>query len=274
MISAHSRRREPHALTRGEIQRIVNRYIGVEGGYLGDFSYASHAAFYTEYCDLDIDPYEYEGTTRERFIAILSSQPAQNQARIIRGLLDRCSVDEGPDTRTAELRDELLRLANRCDGHMVQSQLPAAASDVVARAIADAEVLLRSTGATSGVDRVHTALHGYLIAACAAKGIAHPADASMAALLKVLRREHPRLQDLGPRPGDIKRILNACGTIADALSPVRNRASVAHPNKMLLPAEEATLVINAARTVLSYLSAKLCQVDVGGASGNRRATTS
>lgn len=167
-----------------------------------------------------------------------------------------------------------LALLTGANGHMVQSHLPAAASDVVARAIADAEVLLRSTGATSGVDRVHTALHGYLTAACAAEGIAHPADASMAALLKVLRREHPRLQDLGPRPGDIERILNACGTIADALSPVRNRTSVAHPNKMLLPAEEAALVINAARTVLSYLSAKLCQVDVGGASGNRRATAS
>lgn len=27
--------REPHALTLGEVQRIVNRWIGVEGGYLG-----------------------------------------------------------------------------------------------------------------------------------------------------------------------------------------------------------------------------------------------
>lgn len=237
----------------------------MEGGYLGDFTYASHAAFYPEYCDLDIDPYEFEGTTRERFIEILSSQPAQNQARIIRGLVDRYPVDEGPTTRTAELRDELLRLADRCDGHMVQSYVPAAASEVVSRAIADAEALLRSSGATSGVDRVHTALHGYLIAACAAEGIAHASDSSIAALLKALRREHPRLQDLGPRSADVERILNACGTIADALNPVRNRASVAHPNETLLPAEEAALVINAARSVLSYLSAKLGQPDsLGG----------
>lgn len=274
MDARHSIQRQPHALTRGEIQRIVNRYIGVQGGYLGDFSYASHAAFYSEYCDLDIDPYEFEGTTRERFIGILSSQPAQNQARIIRGLLDRCPVDEGPDTRTPELRDELLRLADRCDGHMVQSHLPTSASEVVARAIADAEALLRATGATSGVDRVHTALHGYLIAACAAAGIARAPDASMAALLKTLRREHPRLQDLGPRSADIERILNACGTIADALNPVRNRASVAHPNEMLLPAEEAALVINAARSVLSYLSAKLSQAEFDGESGSTQAAAS
>lgn len=210
---------DPHALTRGEIQRMVNRYIGVQGGYLGDFSYASHAAFYSEYCDLDIDPYEYEGTTRERFIAILFSQPPQNQARIIRGLVERCPVDDGPTTRTAELRDESLRLAGRCEGHMVPSYLPARASKVVSRAIADAEALLRTTGATSGVDRVHTALHGYLIALCGAAAIEHPADASIPALLKALRREHPRLQELGPRSSDIERVLNACGTIMDALIP-------------------------------------------------------
>lgn len=157
---------EPHALTRGEIQRIVNRFIGVGAGYLGDFSYASHAAFYSEYCDLDIDPYEYEGTTRARFVEILFSHPPVHQARIIRGVIDRFPVDEGPATRTSELRDELLRLADLCDGYMVPSQMPEKATKVVSRAIADAEAHLRTTGATSDVDRVHTALHGYLIALC------------------------------------------------------------------------------------------------------------
>ncbi|MGH9014395.1 MAG: abortive infection family protein [Acidimicrobiia bacterium] len=229
----------------------------MEGGYLGDFSYASHAAFYSEYCDLDIDPYEYEGTTRARFVEILFSRRPAHQARIIRGVIDRCPVDAGPETRTAELRDELLRLAERCDGYMVPSQLPASATEVVSRAIADAEALLRTTGATSGVDRVHTALHGYLIALCGAQGIPHAADAAMPALLKALRRDHPRLQDVGPRSRDIERVLNSCATILDALNPVRNRASVAHPNELLLPAQEAALVINVARTLLSYLSSKL-----------------
>lgn len=244
-------------LTRGEIQRIVNRFIGVEGGYLGDFSYATHAAFYADFCELDIDPYECSGTTRERFIAILSEQPPAIQARILRGLIGRFPIDEGPETRTVELRDELARLADRCDGFMVPSQLPAIATEVVSRAISDAETLLRSSGATSGVDRVHTALHGYLIALCDAEGIARQPDATMLALLKALRREHPLLQDLGPRATDIERILNSCGTILDALNPVRNRTSVAHPNAVLLPSEESVLVINTARALLSYLSLKL-----------------
>ena len=62
-------------MTRMDIKKLVNRYIGVSGGYLGDFSYRTHADFYVEYCDLDIDPYKYEGTTRERFEKILETSP-------------------------------------------------------------------------------------------------------------------------------------------------------------------------------------------------------
>jgi hypothetical protein len=32
-------------LTNGEVIQVVNRYIGVSGGYLGDFSYRTHAEF-------------------------------------------------------------------------------------------------------------------------------------------------------------------------------------------------------------------------------------
>jgi hypothetical protein len=36
-------------LTNGQILGIVNRYIGVSGGYLGDFTYGTHSDFYAEY---------------------------------------------------------------------------------------------------------------------------------------------------------------------------------------------------------------------------------
>jgi hypothetical protein len=56
---------------------------------------------------------------------------------------------------------------------------------------------------------------------------------------------------------DITRVLHAMATILDALNPVRNRATVAHPNEMLLDEPEAMLVINTVRTLLHYLDAKL-----------------
>jgi len=73
------------ALTRQQVMQVVSRYIGVDAGYLGDFSYRTHTEFYPEFCDIeDIFPDELSGTTRERFIEILSTQSADRQARILR----------------------------------------------------------------------------------------------------------------------------------------------------------------------------------------------
>lgn len=87
-----------------EITRLVNRYIGLSGGYLGDFSYRTHAEFYPEYCDLDISPHEYEETTREQFIQILSSLRASDQAKVIRGVIERFPVEASDARRQGRLR--------------------------------------------------------------------------------------------------------------------------------------------------------------------------
>lgn len=39
-------------MTKGEINTLVFKYIGVEGGYLRGFSYSEHERFYVEFCDL------------------------------------------------------------------------------------------------------------------------------------------------------------------------------------------------------------------------------
>lgn len=244
-------------LTDGEITRIVNRYIGVSGGYLGDFSYRTHADFYPEYCNLDINPDEIDGTTRERFIAVLSSQSPVDQAKILRGVLDRFPPDRGPDTRGAA-HAEVLNLIERLDAQQgVAAVTPQITTEVVLRALGDAENLIHSSGPTSAVDRVHTVLHGYLQAVCDGVAIRYQRDDSMVALLKKLRASHPKLQDLGPRAQDVEKVLNACAAILDALLPVRNRASVAHPNRELLGEPEARLVINVGRTLLHYLDTKV-----------------
>ncbi len=245
-------------MTKFEIKRLVNQYIGVSGGYLGDFSYRSHTDFYPEYCDLDIDPSEYEGTTRARFERILSISHPREQAEIIRGILAKYPPEAGSDLRTKERHDQFLQLAQRLEAASpVGTPTPIITSAVVERAISDADTLMNSSGATSGVDRIHTALHGYLRAACGDGGIAYAKDASMTALFKLLREQHPAFADLGPRPQDIIQIMRSLSAVMDALNPFRNSASVAHPNAELLESAEAMLVINGARTILHYLDAKL-----------------
>jgi hypothetical protein len=243
-------------LRQSEINKLVCKYIGVVGGYLGDFSYRSHHEFYAE-LDLDIDPYKYDGTTRERFIKILNESAPNVQARILEGILTRFPV-RSSEIRTeetaAEIRSWIMRLRT---GPQVEQPALRITSDVVERALLDAKELLRATGATSGVDRLHTALHGYLREVCGGAGLQISEGASLTDMFKQVREGHPAFQDLGPRSEDILRVLRALATILDSLNPLRNKASVAHANPKLLPEPEAMLVINAARSILRYVDEKV-----------------
>jgi len=254
--------RHPHPATQSgrglkqsEISKTV-KYIGVSGGYLGDFSYRSHHEFYIE-LDLDIDPYKYDGTTRERFIKILSETMPEVQARILEGVLQRFPIGSS-ELRTAEKAAEIRRwIARLRSGPQVEQPALRITSEVVERALLDAQELLRATGATSGVDRLHTALHGYLREVCVGAGITVADDAALTDLFKQIREWHPAFRDLGPRSDDILRVLRALATILDSLNPLRNKASVAHPNLVLLPEPEAMLAINTARSILHYVDEKV-----------------
>lgn len=244
-------------LSLGEIHRIVNSYIGVSGGYLGDFGYRTLDEFYPVYCDLEIAPTEYsQGTTRERFIATLQAQPPDIQAKILRGLLFKLPepTASGPNIMS---REQVLRVITRLEGLPVAAPALLNALEVVERALSDSEALLNSGGATSAVDRLHTALHGYLKDLCDSARIAHEPDASAPRLLRLLRDQHPAMRSLGARSEDITKVLLSMGSAVDSLGAIRNTASVAHPNDALVDQADAMLVINATRTILHYIDARL-----------------
>ena len=163
-------------------------------------------------------------------------------------------------SRTAELRAGIEQMAQRVarEPQVPTPTLPDPA-EAVRRALADAEHLIAASGATSAVDRVHTALHAYLRGLCADVGLTVDNNASLTSLFKTARRDHPALKPTGPRAGDIDKILRAFSAVLDALNALRNQASMAHPQADLLAVPEAMLVIHASRTVLHYLTARLDQ---------------
>jgi len=247
-------------LTDADIIRIVNGYIGVEGGYLGTFSYRTHAEFYPEYCDLDIDPDKLEGTTRERFIQILKTQNPQDQAKILKGILEKYPLDsfkEKDKEKKKKHYDHIIKLIKGLEG-VPQIEKPdlSITTEVVQRAIDDARTLIEKNGATSAVDRVHTVLHGYLKAICEKENISlQKENPNLNELFKEIKN-HPKLRITCERKDDIKKIINAMANIIDALNSIRNRASIAHPNKELLDEDEAILVINSTQTLLHYINSK------------------
>ena len=134
---------------------------------------------------------------------------------------------------------------------------PKITSATVERALKDAENLLQSSGPVSAVDRVHTAIHGYLKAICDEEGIGYASDESLTQLFGLVRERHPRFQPAGPHDPDVVRILRSTAAILESVNTLRNRASVAHPNEDLLGEAEAILFINSVRTLLHYLDAKI-----------------
>ena len=139
----------------------------------------------------------------------------------------------------------------------VTSPLLSVTSDVVERALADCEQLIQSRGATSGVDRIHTAFHGYLLAVCQKYGFEAPKSAGVTQLFKTIREQHQSFADGGPRGGDIDRVVKSMATIIDSLNPLRNQATLVHPNDAVLEEAEAMLVINSVRSLLHYINKKL-----------------
>ncbi|WP_454727880.1 MULTISPECIES: abortive infection family protein [Cupriavidus] len=132
------------------------------------------------------------------------------------------------------------------------------ASELVQRALADAETLIRSpSGPVSAVDRVHTAVHGYFKDLCQRADIDAGASATLTQLFKHLRHAHPAFVVEGPHAEDVRKIALSMAAALDAVNTLRNHASVAHPNEVLLGPVEAMLAVNAARTLFNYVAEKV-----------------
>lgn len=239
------------------VVKIVNRYIGTEGGYLGDFTYRTHKEFYPEYCDLVKDPESIDGTTRVRFMTIFSTSTPKEQSKIIRGIIERFPVGEGPKTRTESLKQEISREAEKLDkaDYINEPNLVLTAENVL-ESLEDAKSLIENRKAVSAVDRVHTAFHGYLREICKAQEIIFEQKDDLVVLIKKIFAEHPNLK-ISVKSHEIQNIVQNLASIATSLNPVRNQGSRAHPNEKVLEEAEAVLVINTVRTVLTYLDSKI-----------------
>ncbi|WP_082814760.1 abortive infection family protein [Collimonas fungivorans] len=131
-------------------------------------------------------------------------------------------------------------------------------SSTVERALEDADKLIASgQGATSALDRVHTALHGYLNVLCREAGIAVDPGEKMTSVFKKFREQHPKLLYDGPRSNEVGMVFKGAATIIEAVNTLRNNASVAHPNEEVMPQAEAMFLINLIRSLLHFIEMKV-----------------
>ena len=126
-------------MSRLDINKLMERYIGSSGGYLGTFgSHPELLRFYVD-CEVDVIPTDYPGSNKERFRAVLENASAADQARIIRGILKRHPA-ESSEARTQALHDEFLRMALSLEaGSGVANPCPLITSEFVELTLSEVE---------------------------------------------------------------------------------------------------------------------------------------
>jgi hypothetical protein len=193
---------------------------------------------------------------------ILKEAQQRDQAKIIRGVFDMIpppdDLRDEKSKKKREIYDELMKVAVRLESDgQVNTPPILQTSETVYEALKDAEILLNSRGPKSAVDRAHTALHGYLKKLCQDRGETLPNDPSLTQIFKILREKFVEFSTVIPHDDEAKRVFGSMATALDSLNTIRNRATLAHPNELLLDSAEAMLYINLSRAVLGYIETKI-----------------
>lgn len=252
-----------------EISSVVS-YIGVNGGYLGDFSYSSHADFYPSYCGLDINPYAYNGTTRERFKKILLESNPKNQSKILSGILEKYPLVYFEDMLHEEtitpieyankqrLHGKIRGWITNLSGEIIEQNELKVDIEFVKEVLLQAETLISNHSYSSAVDRTHTALHGYLKALCDEQNIIFAEqNVKIQDIWGKLKTEHPSFKiDISEHQRPINQTINAIAKFIENLNDIRNKQSFSHPNEEIIEENEARFIINLSRVLLFYIDSK------------------
>ncbi|MFC0015220.1 MULTISPECIES: abortive infection family protein [Allobacillus] len=256
-------------LGRVEVNSVVS-YIGVRGGYLGDFSYSTHAEFYPAYCGLDINPNEYNGTTRERFIKILSESDSRNQSKILSGVLQKYPLNKFEDKlqegfitpidykSKERLHGEITQWITQLKGEIIDQGNLKHDIEFVNEVLLQADILIANHSYSSAVDRVHTALHGYMKELCDEQNITFEDQyVKIQDMWGKFKMEHPSFNiDIKKHQRPINKTVNAIGKFLENMSDIRNKHVFSHPNDDIIEEYEANFIINLSRALLYYIDSK------------------
>lgn len=254
-----------------EVNSVV-AYIGGSGGYLGDFSYATHSNFYPNYCGLEIDPNQYGGTTRQRFITILTNATPIDQAKILLGVLEKYPLHYFEQLFDEEIITKFeFRNKNDLHGKINKWIVKLMGKDLVEvgdlvhdfefvkEVLSQAETLISQHSCSSAVDRAHTALHAYFKEICNKAGIeVLGKNPKIQDMWSKIKSEHPDFNiDVKEFHKPINQIVTTVGKTLENVNEIRNDKSFSHPNEEIIEENEAKLVINLSRVILQYIDSKI-----------------
>lgn len=143
-------------------------------------------------------------------------------------------------------------IINAEEGKSVPKPTPKNTNKNIYLALKDAELLITNSGAASGYDRMHTALHGFLREVCKNNNISYNKSDAITALLPKINNYIKSLPDDG-RNEKVFNMLRSANAMLDSINYLRNHNSQSHPTEELLTENDAVFSINLVRSIITYV---------------------
>lgn len=127
-------------------------------------------------------------------------------------------------------------------------------TEVIEKAISDAELLMGEGKYDSAFDRVHTAFHGYLRKLLDTKDVAYEESDTLSQLYAKLHTELSSNISSNEIAELVKKSLRSASGVIAAINEMRNRHSLSHPNDDLLQARESEFAIRLIKDLSDYIN--------------------
>lgn len=127
-------------------------------------------------------------------------------------------------------------------------------TEVIGKAVSDAELLMGEGKYDSAFDRVHTAFHGYLRKLLDNKNVDYEESDTLSQLYTKLHTELSSNIDSTEISELVKKSLRSASGIIASINEMRNRHSLSHPNDDLLQKREAEFAIRLIKDLSVYIN--------------------
>lgn len=133
--------------------------------------------------------------------------------------------------------------------------------ETVKAAMESADLSINAGKPQDAVDRLHTAIHGHLKHICRKMELEFKKDDTAQHLLSLIRTHHLQEKEF-EQSSPAGKLLGNLGKFISMLGEFRNNKSLSHANEELLNTHDAQLVVNFAKSALTYLDSNFNKTEM------------
>jgi hypothetical protein len=254
----------------------IEDVLGMGGGYVLDFSNRTFAMFFAD-LGIDIDKDFPEGSKANRLRAFLRGADPARVAQVLEALLERRGTNDGDESmpQLAKVKNLVARMRG------TQVSLPSEAIGVNVLSLAYVHELetktdhrLSTSDLEGAITTARTMLEAVLLE-LERRLTKAPGDhkGDLQRLFKAVAKQLRIDEDRTDLDDNFKQVVRGLVQVVNGLAPIRNKMSDGHPRERKPAAHHARVIVNAAKTIATFLvESYLYQRDKGLLSGTSRAT--